>query len=50
MEQSMKSAYARSEMDADSNHGGKERIMFLPVNHEPMQTVIIEKHIVNAFV
>ena len=27
---------ASIQMDADANHGSKERIVFFPMNHEPV--------------
>lgn len=37
------------QMDADADHGSQERIVTFSVNHEAMQTIIIENPVVNAF-
>ena len=36
-------------MDADADYGCKERIVLFSVNHEPMQTIIIENPVVDSF-
>lgn len=37
------------QMDADADHGSKERIVTFSVNHEAMQTIIIENPVVDTF-
>lgn len=37
------------QMDADADHGSKERIVTFSVNHEAMQTIIIENPVVDVF-
>lgn len=37
------------QMDTDADHGGKERIMYFPVNHHAVQPVIIEYPVIDPF-
>lgn len=36
-------------MNADPDHGCKERIVFLPVDHEPVQCIIIQYAVIDPF-
>lgn len=36
-------------MDTDTNDRGKERIVFFPVDHEAVQTIVVEYPVVDAF-
>lgn len=39
----------RIQMDADTDHGGKERIVFFPVYHHTLEPIVIEDPVVDAF-